>query len=131
VNNVAQGAGFQSPESNIGMYFAESKIPAQSPSVSLSEAFQIYSVESSNEDKDDDRMNSSSHTNNEFSGVQIDASATYNNSFVVNPKPFIVGNKTYHAIFVYHLSHAYNEASVEAMISGDGKSCDVSFTTPT
>jgi hypothetical protein len=65
-------------------------------------------------------MKSSSHINNEFSGVQIVASATSSNLFVVNPKPFIIGNKTY-AIFVYHLPHAYDEAPVEAVISGDGK----------
>jgi hypothetical protein len=29
------------------------------------------------------------------------------------------------------LPYTYDEDSVEAVLSGDGKSCDVSFTTPT
>jgi hypothetical protein len=66
-------------------------------------------------------MKSSSCTNNDFSWVQIVASATSSNLFVVNPKPFIIGNKSFATIFVYHLPHTYDEASVEAVIGGDGK----------
>ena len=104
--------------------FAESALKQKMPSSAPPKLASLMSRINIDSDDDDETVELNCQT-----GVLLEPGQGLLDLFIVNPPVFKADGKRY-AILAMHVPHTYNEDRVQAVITKDGRRCEITFTKP-